>query len=175
MKKSRRQTGTWEEGAGSGNPRDLSKAEGARITAMLQSAIRLSNLTYRDVERELGWSVGTITRLMRGGLEFKLKHLLSILRVIHFSPARLLAVAYPFTRGENPGEDRLQRLLENMHGEPDSWEKVVPQAMAPAAAATQRPKQAVTQEDVDSMVMVSLRKLIRGVEGRAEGAGGDKD
>jgi hypothetical protein len=29
----------------------------------------------------------------------------------------------------------------------------------------------VTQEDVDSMVMVSLRKLIRGVEDRAEGAG----
>ena len=148
--------------------REMSKAEGARITAMLQSAIRLSNLTYRDVERELGWSVGTITRLMRGGLEFKLKHLLSILRVIHFSPARLLAVAYPFTKGDNPAEDRLQRLLENMHGEPETWEK----SAAPAATAT-RPKQAVTQEDVDSMVMVSLRKLIRGVEGRAEAAGDD--
>jgi hypothetical protein len=144
----------------------MSKSEGARITAMLQSAIRLSNLTYRDVERELGWSVGTITRLMRGGLEFKLKHLLSILRVIHFSPARLFAVAYPFTKGDNPAEDRLQRLLENMHGEPESWEKPLA-----AAAAPPRPKQVVTQEDVDSMVMVSLRKLIRGVEDRAEGAG----
>ena len=87
MKKSRRQTGPLPEGAASGS-RDTPKSEGARITSMLQSAIRLSNLTYRDVERELGWSVGTITRLMRGGLEFKLKHLLSILRVIHFSPAR---------------------------------------------------------------------------------------
>ena len=146
----------------------MPKSEGARITSMLQSAIRLSNLTYRDVERELGWSVGTITRLMRGGLEFKLKHLLSILRVIHFSPARLFAVAYPFARGDNPAEDRLQRLLENMHGEPESWER-------PAAAANQlRPRQPVTQEDVDSMVMVSLRKLIRGVEDRTEGAGGDE-
>jgi len=143
----------------------MSKSEGARITAMLQSAIRLSNLTYRDVERELGWSVGTITRLMRGGLEFKLKHLLSILRVIHFSPARLFVVAYPFTRGDSPAEDRLMRLLENMHGEPETWEK----AAAPSAPA--RPKQTVTQEDVDSMVMVSLRKLIRGVEDRAEGTG----
>ncbi len=137
---------------------------------MLQSAIRLSNLTYRDVERELGWSVGTITRLMRGGLEFKLKHLLSILRVIHFSPARLFAVAYPYTRGESPAEDRLQRLLENMHGEPESWEKAVTPPLSPARA-----RQAVTQEDVDSMVMVSLRKLIRGVEDRAEGAGGESD
>lgn len=132
---------------------------------MLQSAIRLSNLTYRDVERELGWSVGTITRLMRGGLEFKLKHLLAILGVIHFSPARLFAVAYPFTKGDNPSEDRLQRLLENMHGEPDAWEK-------PAAAAPGRPKHAVTQEDVDSMVLVSLRKLIRSVEGKAAAGGG---
>jgi transcriptional regulator with XRE-family HTH domain len=146
----------------------MSKTEGARITAMLQSAIRLSNLTYRDVERELGWSVGTITRLMRGGLEFKLKHLLSILRVIHFAPARLFVVAYPFTRGDNPAEDRLQRLLENMHGEPETWERQ-------AAPASSRPKQTVTQEDVDSMVMVSLRKLIRGVEDRAEGAGGESE
>jgi transcriptional regulator with XRE-family HTH domain len=141
---------------------------------MLQSAIRLSNLTYRDVERELGWSVGTITRLMRGGLEFKLKHLLSILRVIHFSPARLFAVAYPYSRGDNPGEDRLQRLLENMHGEPDSWEKPAVHAAVPPPAPL-RPKQAVTQEDVDSMVMVSLRKLIRGVEDRTESAVGEKD
>ncbi|HLX10781.1 MAG TPA: helix-turn-helix transcriptional regulator [Thermoanaerobaculia bacterium] len=169
MKKSRRQTGTVQEEGAAGSSREMSKAEGARITAMLQSAIRLSNLTYRDVERELGWSVGTITRLMRGGLEFKLKHLLSILRVIHFSPARLFEVAYPFVKGDNPAEDRLQRLLENMHGEPETWERSV----APAVAV--RPKQAVTQEDVDSMVMVSLRKLIRGVEGRAEGAGGDGD
>jgi transcriptional regulator with XRE-family HTH domain len=152
----------------------MSKSEGARITAMLQSAIRLSNLTYRDVERELGWSVGTITRLMRGGLEFKLKHLLSILRVIHFSPARLFAVAYPFAKGENPAEDRLQRLLENMHGEPDGWERSPAQPVA-AAPPLVRPKQPVTQEDVDSMVMVSLRKLIRGVEGRVEGAGGDQE
>lgn len=165
MKKSRRQTGTLQEGGAAVISREMSKSEGARITAMLQSAIRLSNLTYRDVERELGWSVGTITRLMRGGLEFKLKHLLSILRVIHFSPARLFVVAYPFTRGDNPAEDRLQRLLENMHGEPETWERT----SAPSAPA--RPKQAVTQEDVDSMVMVSLRKLIRGVEDRAEGAG----
>ncbi len=164
MKKSRRQTGAPQEGAGGAViSREMSKSEGARITAMLQSAIRLSNLTYRDVERELGWSVGTITRLMRGGLEFKLKHLLSILRVVHFSPARLFVVAYPFTRGDNPAEDRLMRLLENMHGEPETWER----SAAPSAPA--RPKQTVTQEDVDSMVMVSLRKLIRGVEDRAEG------
>jgi hypothetical protein len=162
MKKSRRQTAAPQEG-GAVISREMSKSEGARITAMLQSAIRLSNLTYRDVERELGWSVGTITRLMRGGLEFKLKHLLSILRVVHFSPSRLFVVAYPFTRGDNPAEDRLMRLLENMHGEPETWER----SAAPSAPA--RPKQAVTQEDVDSMVMVSLRKLIRGVEDRAEG------
>jgi transcriptional regulator with XRE-family HTH domain len=165
MRKARRQTGTVQEGGAGVGSRDMARSEGTRITAMLQSAIRLSNLTYRDVERELGWSVGTITRLMRGGLEFKLKHLLSILRVIHFSPSRLFAVAYPFVKGDNPAEDRLQRLLENMHGEPEAWER------SAASAAQPRPKQAVTQEDVDSMVMVSLRKLIRGVEDRAEGAG----
>src|SRR5258708_12801464 len=110
MKKSRRQAGPMAEGGAPGS-RDMSKSEGARITSMLQSAIRLSNLTYRDVERELGWSVGTITRLMRGGLEFKLKHLLSILRVIHFSPARLFALAYPSPTCPNPPDTPLIPFL----------------------------------------------------------------
>jgi transcriptional regulator with XRE-family HTH domain len=131
----------------------MNGSEGARVAAILQSAIRLSKLTYRDIERELGWSVGTVTRLMRGGLEFKLKHMLSILGVLRFSPGRLFAVAYPFERGSSPGEDRLQTLLEAMYAQPAQ----------PARPASEPP--AVTQDKIDQMVLSALRNLLRaGIE-----------
>jgi transcriptional regulator with XRE-family HTH domain len=131
----------------------MNGSEGARVAAILQSAIRLSKLTYRDIERELGWSVGTVTRLMRGGLEFKLKHMLSILGVLQFSPGRLFAVAYPFERGNSPGEDRLQTLLEAMYAQPAQ----------PARPAAEQP--AVTQDKIDQMVLSALRNLLRaGIE-----------
>jgi transcriptional regulator with XRE-family HTH domain len=131
----------------------MNGSEGARVAAILQSAIRLSKLTYRDIERELGWSVGTVTRLMRGGLEFKLKHMLSILGVLQFSPGRLFTVAYPFERGNSPGEDRLQTLLEAMYAQPAQ----------PARPAAEQP--AVTQDKIDQMVLSALRNLLRaGIE-----------
>src|SRR5260370_3974645 len=96
----------------------MPSVESERIIALLKNAIRLSNHTYRDVERELGWRVGTITRLMRGGLGLKVEHLLGILRVIGFSPGRFFAAACPIAAGAGPAEDRLFRLLEQMDAEP---------------------------------------------------------
>lgn len=136
-------------------------AESEHIISLLKNAIRLSNYTYRDVERQIGWRVGTITRVMRGGLGLKVEHLLSILRVIGFSPGRFFAAAYPIGAA-GPEEDRLYRLLEQMYGEP-----------APVRAAAQDGRDATAQDEIDAMVRQSLRRLI-GSGGRAKGeAGGD--
>jgi hypothetical protein len=89
--------------------------QGDRIISLLRNAIRLSSRTYRDVERQLGWRAGTITRLMRGGLGLKIEHLLSILRAIKLSPARFFAVAYPTADGGRAADERLYRILEQMY------------------------------------------------------------
>jgi hypothetical protein len=117
-----------------------------RIVSLLKNAIRLSNHTYRDVERELGWRVGTITRLMRGGLGLKVEHLLSMLRVIGFSPGRFFAAACPIAAAAGPEEDRLFRLLEQMYADPVTLH-ALPSAASP-------------QDEIDEMVQASLRKLI---------------
>ncbi len=150
----------------------MTTAESERITSLLRNAIRLSNCTYRDVERQLGWRVGTITRLMRGGLGLKVEHLLSILRVIQFSPARFFAAAFPVTPGANPLEDRLSRMLEQMHGEPAAAATfgatgAIPALAAHAAAAgTSTPsaggRDGTRQDEIDEMVRNSLRRLIGG-------------
>jgi hypothetical protein len=124
----------------------MPSAESDRITSLLKNAIRLSNYTYRDVERELGWRVGTITRLMRGGLGLKVEHLLSILRVIDFSPGRFFVAACPVAAGAGPAEDRLFRLLEQMYADPSTLH-------APPSATS-------PQDEIDEMVQTSLRKLI---------------
>ncbi|HXO27038.1 MAG TPA: hypothetical protein VOA80_06830 [Thermoanaerobaculia bacterium] len=117
-----------------------------RIVSLLKNAIRLSNHTYREVERELGWRVGTITRLMRGGLGLKVEHLLSMLRVIGFSPGRFFAAACPIATAAGPEEDRLFRLLEQMYADPSTL-------YAPTSATS-------PQDEIDEMVQTSLRKLI---------------
>ena len=124
----------------------MPSVESDRIISLLKNAIRLSNHTYRDVERELGWRVGTITRLMRGGLGLKVEHLLSILRVIGFSPGRFFVAACPIPTAVEPAEDRLYRLLEQMYD-----------ATTPHQAA---PPTANPQDEIDQMVQTSLRKLI---------------
>jgi len=136
----------------------MSTAESERLISLLKSAIRLSNYSYRDIERQLGWRVGTITRLMRGGLGLKIEHLLSILRVIDFSPGRFFAAAYPTTGPAGPDEDRLFRLLEQMYGDPEALR----------AATARRGSGAASQDEIDEMVRVSLRKLI-GARGEVVG------
>src|SRR5580693_8111322 len=95
----------------------MSLSESERIISLLKNAIRLSNFTYRDVERQLGWRVGTITRLLRGGLGLKVEHLLDILGVIQFSPGRFFAAVFPTSLAASPLEDRLGRMLEQLHGQ----------------------------------------------------------
>jgi hypothetical protein len=135
-------------------------AESERLISLIKNAIRLSNYTYRDIERQLGWRVGTITRLMRGGLGLKVEHLLSMLRVIDFSPGRFFAAAFPITEKAEAAEDRLFRMLEQMYGDPEALR----------ASAARRGRGPTTQDEIDEMVRVSLRKLIG-----ATGAAGEPE
>jgi hypothetical protein len=125
--------------------------ESERIISLLRNAIRLSNHTLRDVERQLSWRVGTITRLFRSGPGLKIEHLLSILKVIRLSPGRFFAAAYPDAASTAGAEqDRLFRLLEQMYADaPD----------APPASSS-RGRTAPRQDEIDEMVRLSLRKLI---------------
>src|ERR1700676_2556276 len=138
----------------------MPSAESDRIISLLKNAIRLSNHTYRDVERELGWRVGTITRLMRGGLGLKVEHLLSILRVIDFSPGRFFAAACPIAADAGPAEDRLFRLLEQMYADPSTLH-------APSSATS-------PQDEIDELGNTSPRTLI-GSGALAAGAAGSQE
>lgn len=132
----------------------MNEDEVVRLTNLLSAAVKFSNITQREVERKLGLSSGSLSRLFSGGIELKIKHILDICEVIGFPPARFFHAAYP-QREEESGEAwRLQRLLEQLH--PAKEERQQPAASPEENAAS---PQAPSQAEIERMVLAALGKF----------------
>jgi len=135
----------------------MSNEEVIRLTNLLAAAIKFSNVTQREVERKLGLSSGSLSRLFSGGIELKVKHILDICGVIGFPPERFFQAAYPAHKeAGRPEDQRLQRLLEQLYPAPPEGQ--------PAAEQPQTPP-APTQDDVEKMVMSAMAKFFSGLSG----------
>lgn len=138
---------------------EKTEAEVTSITNLLSSAIKFSGWKQRDIEKTLGWSSGSMSRLLSGGIELKIKHILEICSVIGFPPARFFHASYPDAEQGGPDAARLQRLLEQLHpiGEPEA-------AAAPAAPEPSAP--ALDQAEVERMVYGALAKFFSNMGGK---------
>jgi transcriptional regulator with XRE-family HTH domain len=139
---------------------EKTEAEVTRLTNLLASAIKFSGWKQRDIEKSLGWSSGSMSRLLSGGIELKIKHVQEICGVIGFPPARFFHAAYP-TADEGSAESaRLQRLLEQLHPvEPE------PAPAPPTPAAPAGPD----QNEVERMVFGALAKFFSNMGGPVGG------
>jgi transcriptional regulator with XRE-family HTH domain len=139
----------------------MNEDEVVRLTNLLSAAVKFSNITQREVERKLGLSSGSLSRLFSGGIELKIKHILDVCEVIGFPPSRFFRAAYPQRDEESGDAWRLQRLLEQLHPGKDHPDKdKLPAALRPAdeeqePAAMANP----TQADIERMVMAALGKF----------------
>jgi len=130
----------------------MNEDEVVRLTNLLSAAVKFSNVTQREVERKLGLSSGSLSRLFSGGIELKIKHVLDVCEVIGFPPSRFFRAAYP-QRDEESGEAwRLQRLLEQLHPGKDREPGADHE---PEPLPTSNP----TQADIERMVMAALGKF----------------
>ena len=131
----------------------MNEDEVVRLTNLLSAAVKFSNITQREVERKLGLSSGSLSRLFSGGIELKVKHILDVCEVIGFSPSRFFHAAYP-QREEETGEAwRLQRLLEQLH--PAQGTEPAEPEPEPQPAAAPGPSQA----EIERMVLAALGKF----------------
>lgn len=131
----------------------MNEDEVVRLTNLLSAAVKFSNITQREVERKLGLSSGSLSRLFSGGIELKVKHILDVCEVIGFSPSRFFHAAYP-QREEETGEAwRLQRLLEQLH--PAQGTEPPEPEPEPQPAAAPGPSQA----EIERMVLAALGKF----------------
>ena len=95
----------------------MSHEEIARIAAALRTAIRLSGISHRQVERELGLSTGYLTRILAGQVELRVRHVLDVCRVIGLPPDRFFGALFPPQDGPE-SMSRLERGLAQLHPPP---------------------------------------------------------
>jgi transcriptional regulator with XRE-family HTH domain len=108
----------------------MSHEEIVRIAAALRTAIRLSGISHRQVERELGLSTGYLTRILAGQVELRVRHVLDVCRVIGLSPDRFFGALFPLQDGPE-SMSRLERGLAQLHAAPGR--PAPPLAESPAA------------------------------------------
>ena len=139
-------------------PKNL-EAEVTRLTNLLSSAIKFSNWKQRDIEKALGLSSGSMSRLLSGGIELKIKHVLEICGVIGFPPSRFFYAAYPAADEGDPQAARVQRLLEQLHPALDEEKEPEPAAVPATASSAQ-------QTEVERLVFGALTKFFSNLGGQ---------
>ncbi|HWM91767.1 MAG TPA: helix-turn-helix transcriptional regulator [Thermoanaerobaculia bacterium] len=133
----------------------MNEDEVVRLTNLLAAAVKFSNITQREVERKLGLSSGSLSRLFSGGIELKVKHILDVCEVIGFPASRFFHAAYPQREEESGDAWRLQRLLEQLHPAKDRERETSGPQPEEMSSAAQSP----TQADIERMVMAALGKF----------------
>ncbi|MES1243584.1 MAG: helix-turn-helix transcriptional regulator [Acidobacteriota bacterium] len=73
----------------------LSKEESDRLLTLLESHIRKSELSQREIERRLGLSQGYLGGLFRGRIQLRVSHVYGIARILEMEPLYFFLVASP--------------------------------------------------------------------------------
>jgi transcriptional regulator with XRE-family HTH domain len=127
-----------------------------RILTVLRTSMRILGVTNREIERRLGVSVGYLSRLFHGSVELKMEHILLITQAIGLHPAEFFHLLYPqLPARPTEAAVKLRSALEGFRPTPPPQEK-------PAGM------QAPSEEDLERLMMSSLRKLLSGL-GREPG------
>ena len=134
------------------------EVEVTRLTNLLSSAIKFSNWKQRDIEKALEWSSGSMSRLLSGGIELKIKHVLEICGVIGFPPSRFFHAAYPTADEGDSQSARVQRLLEQLHPALDEEKEPEPAAASATISSAQ-------QTEVERLVFGALTKFFSNLSG----------
>ena len=119
--------------------------EVVRLRELLRNAIRLSGVTNRKIERHLGMSQGSLSRLLAGGIELKVKHILEIVEILGLPPGQFFRIAYPEEAQPTSALQAFQKALGQRTG---------------AKGDNEPPSAAITQEQIEAMVAKALRRLL---------------
>ncbi|MEO6191600.1 MAG: hypothetical protein ABIS20_01205 [Thermoanaerobaculia bacterium] len=111
-----------------------------RYIDVLQELISRSGTSKREIERSVGWAKSSLTKLLKGQWEIKLRQLLEVLQVLRVEPLVFFRLVYK----EIPLSDRLMKELSQGHA-PD------PILLPPA----------MSEEELDRRIEETVHKTIR--------------
>jgi transcriptional regulator with XRE-family HTH domain len=122
-----------------------------RLLNVLRTAMKILDITNREVEKKLGLSYGYLSRLFAGAIELKIEHILDICGAIGLRPAEFFHLAYP--RVPVPGTPAATKLRDVLQG------------FQPQAANGEEPEAdpahpGLSHEEIERMMLASLRKLL---------------
>jgi transcriptional regulator with XRE-family HTH domain len=122
-----------------------------RLLNVLRTAMKILDITNREVEKKLGLSYGYLSRLFAGAIELKIEHILDICGAIGLRPAEFFHLAYP--RVPVPGTPAATKLRDVLQGfQPQSTNGEEPD-LDPAHSG-------LTHDEIERMMLDSLRKLL---------------
>ena len=132
-----------------------------RILDVMQTLLRVLDLSNREIERRLALSPSYLTRVFTGYVEVKLEHILSIARAMGLTPAEFFEFAYPET-SEPPSEAaktiraRLAKLQPSRPG---------------GSPAAQPPPPLLSEHEINRIIDARLKKLVDAVTDRPLASG----
>ena len=122
-----------------------------RLIQMLRVAMRILDVSNRDIEKQLGLSYGYLSRLFSGAIELKMEHILQILEVLGLTPAEFFQLAYP--RRTSPPSEAAARMRTIL----DGFGPITPEERPPTGE--------MSPEEIEKTVSRVLQKMLR--EGRS--------
>lgn len=133
-------------------PQDKEEVE--RLIRVLTTAMRILDISNREVERRLSLSPSYLSRLFNGLIELRAEHLLAISRAIGLKPAEFFYLAYP-KRPEPPSEAALQ------------LRKVLQELSPTPAAQPSQPSARTSDEELERRIQEAVQRHLN-EPGRAQ-------
>lgn len=118
-----------------------------RLLQVLRVAMRILDVSNRDIEKKLGLSYGYLSRLFSGSIELKVEHILLILDVLGLTPAEFFQLAYP--RKPSPPSEAAARMRTIL----DGFSPIRPEERPPAGE--------LSPDELEKTVSKVLQKLLR--------------
>ena len=84
-----------------------------RLAGLLGTFVRLSGVPAYRIERQLGMSKGTLTKVLKGQVDLRLRHILMVLDAVHIRPEQFFSMAFG-PLAQSASADPAQALLEAM-------------------------------------------------------------
>jgi transcriptional regulator with XRE-family HTH domain len=117
---------------------DMTEEEITRVAGALKTAVRLSGVSHRRIEREMGLCPGYLSRIFGGRVELRVRHVLGVCGVIGLPVDSFFHAVFPRRKEADEAAQRVERGLLELHPAPYSIRTepvaspVVPAGPAPA-------------------------------------------
>jgi len=99
----------------------LTDGEVRRIAGALKSAVRLSGVSHRRIEREMGLCPGYLSRIFACRVELRIRHVLGVCRIIDLPVDSFFRAVLPRRQSAPNGSNearRMEQSLRELHPAP---------------------------------------------------------